>query len=372
LTAATAAYLDHNATSPIRPAAAAALAEALRTPGNASSVHAFGRRARRALEASRARIAAAVGAGPTEVVFTSGGTEANNLALLGIDGPRLVSAIEHPSVLEADPEAPRIPVGADGVIDLGGLAELVAARRPRLVSLMLANNETGVIQPVAEAAALAHAAGALLHVDAAQGLGRVPVDLAALGADLLTLSAHKMGGPPGIGALVLRPGVEIPPRQRGGAQESRRRAGTENLPAILGWAAALAAVEPGEAERITALRTALEGTALDRCPEARILGVESPRLPNTTCLLLPGVDGATQLMALDLAGIAVSTGAACSSGKVGPSHVLLAMGLPEPEARCAIRISLGWSTTEADTRRFLEAWLAVRERVAARRRAAVA
>jgi cysteine desulfurase len=341
----------------------------LAEPGNASSVHAFGRAARRALAAARKTVAAAVGADLAGVIFTSGGTEANNLALLGLDGPRLVSAVEHPSVLEADPEAPRIPARGDGVIDLGALTDLLAAHRPRLVSLMLANNETGVIQPVAEAAALVHAVGALLHVDAAQALGRIPVDMKTLGADLLTLSAHKMGGPPGVGALVLRGGLEIAPRQRGGGQEAFRRAGTESLPAILGWAAAISAIERGEAERIAWLRTTLEQHVKRHCPEAIIIGYHAPRLPNTCCLLLPGVDGAAQLMALDLEGVAVSTGAACSSGKVGPSHVLLAMGLAEADARCAIRVSLGWSSTEQDVARFVAAWRGLRERVRARCRA---
>jgi cysteine desulfurase len=362
----TPAYLDYNATAPVRPEAMAAVAEALRQPANASSVHAFGRAAHRALERARATVARSVGASPEGVVFVSGGTEANNLALQGIDGPVLVSAIEHPSVLEAAPSAVPIPVDRQGRIDLAALERLVAAEAPRLVSVMLANNETGVVQPVAEAARLAHAAGALLHVDAAQALGRIPVDMAELGADLLTLSGHKLGGPPGAGALVLRQGIEVTPRQRGGAQERRRRAGTESLPAILGMAAAVEAIGEEEAARIRGLRDELERRAVAGCPAAHIVGAECERLPNTTCLLLPGVEGATQLMALDLAGVAVSTGAACSSGKVGASHVLLAMGLDEAEARCVIRISLGWASGMADVERFLSAWLPLAQRALAR------
>lgn len=361
-----AVYLDYNATAPLRPEAAAALAEALREPANASSVHAFGRRARSRLESARATVAAAVGSRPEGVIFVSGGTEANDLALLGMAGPALVSAVEHPSVLEAVPGAPRIPVDGSGRLDLAALERLIHAHRPGLVSVMLANNETGVVQPVAEAARFAHAAGALLHVDAAQALGRIPVVLDDLGADLLTLSAHKLGGPPGVGALVLRPGIEPKPRQRGGAQEMRRRAGTENLPAVVGMAAAVAAMDADEPRRIRALRDWLEREVLAGCTATRIAGAEAPRLPNTTCLLLPGVEGATQLMALDMAGVAVSTGAACSSGKVGPSHVLLAMGLPEALARCAIRISLGWASSEADVERFLAAWLPLARRALAR------
>jgi cysteine desulfurase len=365
-----AAYLDYNATAPVRPEAAAAVAEALGQPANASSVHAFGRRARSRLELARATVAEAVGAAPESVAFVSGGTEANNLALLGTPGPALVSAVEHPSVLESAPDAPRAPVDAAGRVDLAALERLIREHQPRLVSLMLTNNETGVVQPVAEAARLAHAAGALLHVDAAQALGRIPVALDDLGADLLSLSGHKLGGPPGVGALVLRPGVELTARQRGGAQELRRRAGTENLPAILGMAAAIAATDSAEPARVCGLRDRLESRVLAGCAAARIVGAEVPRLPNTTCLLLPGMEGATQLMALDLAGVAVSTGSACSSGKVGPSHVLLAMGLPEGLARCAIRVSLGWASTEADVERFLAAWLPLAKRTLARTGAA--
>lgn len=360
------AYLDYNATAPIRPEARSAVLAALAEPANPSSVHGFGRRARAALERARHVVATAVGGSSDGVIFVSGGTEANNLVLRGIGGPALVSAVEHPSVLEMEPAAPRIQVDGEGRIELAALERLIAEHRPRLVSVMLANNETGVIQPVAEAARLIHAAGGLLHVDAAQALGRVPVAMADLGADLLTLSGHKLGGPPGAGALVLREGLTLDPVQRGGGQELRRRAGTEALPAILGMAAAIEAIRPDEPGHMKVLRDRLEARIGEACAAARIVGVGAERLPNTSCLLLSGLEGATQLMALDLAGVAVSTGSACSSGKVGPSHVLLAMGLCEAEARCAIRISLGWASTEADVERFLAVWLPLAERTLAR------
>ena len=366
----TPAYLDYNATAPIRPEARAAVLAALAEPANPSSVHGFGRRARAALERARRVVAEAVGAAPGGVIFVSGGTEANNLALRGVGGPVLVSAVEHPSVLEAVPDAVRIPVDGDGRIDLAALGRLIALHRPRLVSVMLANNETGVVQPVAEAARQAHAADAWLHVDAAQALGRIAVAMDDHGADLLTLSGHKLGGPPGAGALVVREGVALSPVQRGGGQELRRRAGTEGLPAILGMAAAIGAIGPDEPGRLLALRGRLEAGIREACPAARIVGVGAERLPNTTCLLLPGVEGATQLMALDMAGVAVSTGSACSSGKVGPSHVLLAMGVSEAEAGCAIRVSLGWASSEADVERFLAVWPALAAGALARRASA--
>jgi cysteine desulfurase len=355
-------YLDHNATAPTRPEAVAAMVEALRDPANASSVHGFGREARRRLEAARRRLAEQVNADPAGIVFTSGGTEANNLALHGVGGPTLVSAIEHASVLDPVPQAERVPVGEDGVVDLPSLERKLMAGRPRLVSVMLANNETGVVQPVSEVAELAHRHGALLHVDAAQALGRMPVDMCTTAADLMTLSAHKMGGPPGVGALAIRPDITLLPRQFGGAQEGRRRGGTENLPAILGWVAALDAHQPDEPVRMRSLRDALERAVRVHHPSVTILGRDSFRLPNTTCLLAPGLDSSTQLMVLDLAGVAVSSGSACSSGKVGPSHVLKAMGLGDTMARCAIRISLGWNSTEDDVDSFVAAWCSLVDR----------
>jgi cysteine desulfurase len=339
----------------------AVMAEAMAEPGNASSVHRFGRAARARIQAVRRGLALRLDVAPDRVVFTSGGTEANHLALLGFPGPRCVSAIEHPSVLEADPDARRVPVRPSGLVDLERLAELLARERPRLVSVMLANNETGVIQPVRDAAALAHAHGALLHADAVQAFGKIPFTLAELGADLVTVSAHKLGGPPGVGALGAREGLDPAPILRGGGQELRRRAGTENLPGIAGFGAAIDLAT--DWQTVKAHRDRLEAGVRDLAPEAVIAGAEADRLPNTSCILLPGASAATQLMALDLEGVAVSSGSACSSGKVGSSHVLEAMGLPPSLGACAIRISLGWGTVAADIDRFLDAWSTVISRM---------
>lgn len=371
-------YLDYNATAPVRPEAAAAVAEALGAPGNPSSVHGFGRRARKHVEDARERVAALIGAAPADIVFTSGGTEANALALAGAGRKRLlVSAIEHDSVLAAaaalDPEAPRIPAARDGRVDLGALDGLLAAQGgAALVSVMLANNETGVIQPAAEIARRAHAAGALFHCDAVQAAGKMPIDVQELGADLLSLSAHKLGGPQGVGALYVAEHVALAPLLRGGGQERGRRAGTENVPGIAGFGAAAAAAlrDLADMARIAALRDALEAAVLARSNRARRLGVriaggEAPRLPNTSCVVLPGVPSETQVMALDLAGVAVSAGSACSSGKVRPSHVLAAMGHSAEDAGAAIRASFGWASAPADVERFVEAWSAMAARRAA-------
>jgi cysteine desulfurase len=364
-----AAYLDYNAGAPARPEVAAAMVEALAEPGNPSSIHGPGRAARFRMEQARAEIARLVEAAPAAVVFTSGGTEANALALAGVGrSRRIVSAIEHPSVLEFG-AAETIPVDGDGVIDLSTLDSMLAAdTAPALVSVMLANNETGVIQPVAEAARIAHAHGALLHCDAAQAAGRIPLSLAMLGADFLTLSAHKMGGPAGIGALVLADAsFGLAPILRGGGQERRRRAGTENIVGIVGMGAAARIARDDVAQQhpisdLREMRDRLERGAVKSVPECVIIAKDAPRLPNTSCLALPGVPGQTQVMALDLAGIAVSAGAACSSGKVTESRVLAAMGLA-PELRgSAIRVSLGWSSRAEDVDGFLAAWVELARR----------
>ncbi len=360
-------YLDYNATAPVRPEAAAAVGAALAEVGNPSSVHGFGRAARARLETARERVAALVGARPSQVVFTGGGTEANNLAIGGTGRDRiLVSAIEHESVLKAA-ASDLIPVERSGVVDLAALDRLLAAERgPALVALMLANNETGVIQPVAEAARIAHANGALFQCDAVQAVGKIAVDFAALGVDLMSLSAHKLGGPPGVGALIVADHVELGARQRGGGQERGRRAGTENLPGIVGFgvAAETAAAELGAMARVADLRDDLERRAIAVVPGATIFGRGAPRLPNTTCLSLPGLSSEVQVMGLDLAGVAVSAGSACSSGKVQPSHVLRAMGVDELTAGSAIRVSLGWQSSGEDVEHFLAAWceLAARAR----------
>jgi cysteine desulfurase len=354
----TALYLDANATEPLRPAARAAALAAMELAGNPSSVHAAGRAARRVLEAARESLAARFGAAPGEVVFTSGGTEANALAIAGLGPGRrvLLGATEHPAVLAAAPGATLLPVRGDGQLDLDAL-EAALRGPPSLVCLMAANNETGVLHPLAEAAALCRAAGALLHVDAVQAAGRIPVTLEALGADSLALSGHKLGGPKGAGALLLRPGLTPAPLIAGGGQERGRRGGTEPLPAIAGMAAAAEAEPPAH---LAALRDAIEAACL--AEGALVAGAGAPRLPNTASLVLPGVAAETQVIALDLAGVQVSAGAACSSGKVARSHVLAAMGLAELAA-CAIRVSLPWDAPEDAAERFLAAWRAMRARL---------
>jgi cysteine desulfurase len=359
-------YLDWNATAPLCPEAATAIHAALALGGNPSSVHGRGRAARQLVEDARETIAALVGAPTDGVIFTSGGTEANHLALLGSGRERvLVSAIEHSSVLQAVPDAERIPVDAKGFVDLAALTALLEADpRPAVVSVMLANNETGVIQPVREIAEIAHAHGALFHCDAVQAVGKVAVLLAAIGADLMTLSAHKIGGPSGIGALVSA-GAEPTPLLRGGGQERNRRAGTENLSGIAGFAAAAGACDPGEHDNVRELRDGLEASL----PDAIIIGADAPRLPNTSSIAMAGVPAETQIIAFDLDGVMVSAGAACSSGKVGPSHVLVAMGVAPQLANATIRVSLGWSTSEADIAHFIDAWTALYRRTRTRRAA---
>lgn len=362
-------YLDHNATAPLRPEAREAVLEALDALGNPSSVHAEGRRARAVLDAAREQVAALVGVRPSQVVFTSGATEANNWVLRAGWEAILVSGIEHDSVLAPARAFCReiidLPAHSNGAIHIdrveAGLAPFAGRSERVLLSLQLANNETGVIQPVAEAAAVGREMGAFVHTDAVQAIGRVPVDFGALGVDFLSLSAHKLGGPKGVGALILRDGLEIAPLIVGGGQERRRRSGTENVAGIAGFGAAAAAArrDLNERQRIAALRDRLEREAVEIAPEARIIGAEAPRLPNTTCLALPGASAETLVIRFDLAGVAVSAGSACSSGKVGASTVLAAMGLPDDLARSAIRVSLGWTTTERDIDAFLAAWSAI-------------
>jgi cysteine desulfurase len=364
-------YLDWNATTPLRKEARQAMAAALDLCGNPSSVHAEGRQARKLVEDARAIVAGAVGALTRNVVFTSGGTEANALALRpglkrgsGAPVERLVvSAIEHASVLAGGrfaADAVRTAgVTRSGLIDLDRLRAALADGPPALVSVMLANNETGAVQPVAEAAEIVHAAGGLLHVDAIQAFGKTSVDMKRLGADLVTLSAHKIGGPKGVGALVLAEGLTgLQPLLRGGGQELSRRAGTENVTGIVGFGAAVrAALESLEddAIRLGGLRNRLE-SGLRETPGAIVFSDDAPRLPNTTLFTVPGLKAETAVIGFDLAGIAVSSGSACSSGKVPPSHVLEAMGFGPEIAQGAVRLSLGWSTQDADIDCCLEAW----------------
>ncbi|HEX7532878.1 MAG TPA: cysteine desulfurase family protein [Methyloceanibacter sp.] len=361
-------YLDYNATAPLRTEVREAVAEALRIVGNPSSVHEEGRSARAAIEAARVKVARLVGAAPEDVIFTSGGTEANALALAAQSGEAwhcYLSAIEHPSVLAGGrfyrETTTVIPVTGDGVVDLEILASDLAKHhlggwRP-FVSLMAANNETGAIQPVTEASEIVHSAGGLLHSDAVQAAGRMTLDMASLGADMLSLSAHKIGGPKGVGALVLKPGVAVEPLLKGGGQERRKRAGTENVAGIVGFGvAAELASDLAKTEAIGALKAALEAGALAIAPEGVILSKAVPRLVNTSCIAVPGAKAETLVIGLDLAGVAVSAGSACSSGKVEASHVLGAMGVAPELAQGAIRVSLGIGTTSADIERFLGAF----------------
>jgi cysteine desulfurase len=341
-------YLDANATEPLRPEARVAACAAMELTGNPASVHAAGREARRVLEDSRRAVAECLGAQPGHVVFTSGGTEANALAIAGLSAGRrvIVGATEHDAVRAAAPCATVVPVTSDGQVDLAALDRLLR-EGPALVCLMLANNETGVLHPVAEAAALCRAHGAALHVDAVQAAGRIAFTLAALGADSLAISGHKLGGPKGAGALVMASDMHLLPLIAGGGQERGRRGGTPALPAIAGLAAALRASRGGS--RLAPLRDLIEART-----SAIVCGA-GPRLPNTTCLARPGCCADLQVIALDLAGIAVSAGAACSSGKVADSHVLRAMGLHDL-AGCAIRVSLAWNTTAEDVGAFITAY----------------
>ncbi len=365
-------YLDWNASAPLRSEARAAMLDVLDLVGNPSSVHAEGRRLRGIVEAAREQVAALAGARPSEVVFTSGATEANVWALSR--WPRVLApGIEHGSVLAPAKAASvfsALPVTAEGVVDLealkAGLAEAAAADDNTLVSLQLANNETGAVQPVGEAASLVHEHGFRLHTDAVQACGRVAVDFHGLGADLMSLSSHKMGGPMGVGALIIRDGLNRPPLLPGGGQERRRRAGTENVAGIAGFGAAAEAARDGlnDMPRIARLRDALEREVMRLTPNAIVVSRDAPRLGNTSCIALAGARAETMVIRLDLAGIAVSSGAACSSGKVGSSHVLAAMGLAPSVAEGAIRVSLGPETTENDIAAFTTAWAAVATRAA--------
>jgi cysteine desulfurase len=364
------AYFDWNATAPLREEARAAMDAAFGLTGNASSVHAEGRAARQLVEEARARVAALAGTEPKNVTFTSGATEANMLALtpaLQIGGRKelrdrlFVSAIEHPSVGSGGRFTAalieELPVNGDGIVDLAALERHVAGASCPLVSVMLANNETGVIQPISEVAHIVHAGNGMLHVDAVQAPGRVDCRLGDLGADLMSLSAHKLGGPQGAGALICRGDIHVAePLIRGGGQERGQRAGTENVAAIAGFGAAAAYAGQVDAGRMAVLRDRLEAGIKLATPQAVIFGADASRLPNTTLFAVPGVKAETAIIAFDLNGIAVSSGSACSSGKVQASRVLAAMGVEPSLARGAVRVSLGWSTTEAEVERFLQTW----------------
>lgn len=367
----TSVYLDHNATTTPRPRALEAMREAMGSFGNPSSVHRHGRLARKLVEDAREQVAGLVGADPANVIFTGSGTEANALALRGAGRDVLVSAVEHVSVLNAVDGARIIPVDAEGVVRLDALDEMLASSdRPAMVSVMLANNETGVLQPIGEVATLARRHGALVHCDAVQAAGRIALDVASLAVHLLSLSAHKLGGPAGVGALVVDPSVPLSPLLGGGGQERGRRAGSENVLGIVGFGAAAEAVLGCEdSARLAALRDGLERRLKAICPAARLFGASAERLPNTSCIEMPGVSGETQVIAFDLASVSVSAGAACSSGKVTPSHVLKAMGVGEDIAANAVRVSMGWTTNAADVDQFVEVWSGIFGRAKARRTA---
>jgi cysteine desulfurase len=367
-------YLDYNASAPLCHEARQAMLVAMEIAGNPSSVHASGRAARKIVDHARRKIADLIGGDAERVIFTSGGTEANNLALNGLEDVTVfTSAVEHPSVIEARSDAKRIPVDANGVIDLAALETMLRAASDAgqkvLVSVMLANNETGVIQPVAKVCLLAREYGAKVHCDAVQALGRLPVDMGQLLVDMVSISAHKIGGPKGIGALAIAPGVMLVPQIRGGGQEKYRRGGTENVAGIAGFGAAAALVDGKLAniDDITAKRDRLENEILASAPEVVIASRDTARLGNTSCLILPGMPGETQVMAMDLAGVAISSGSACSSGKVRESHVLKEMGVAEPGS--AIRVSLGSETTNEEIDMFIRVWSRMRGNVVRKKNA---
>jgi cysteine desulfurase len=383
-------YLDYNATAPVVAEVADAVLAALRDcPGNASSIHAFGQRAKALVDDARSSVARLIGAEPSEIIFTSGGTEADNLALRGFaEAPRdggkpalIVTAIEHEAVLNAAKALERrgwsvavLPVSAAGVVSVDAIAAALdrAPRRPApLVSVMLANNEVGTLQPVAEIAALAHERGAVVHTDAVQAAGRVPVDVGTLGVDMLTLAGHKFGGPKGVGALWVRRGLPLQAQSIGGKQERGRRAGTENTAGLEGLRVAAERAWRGlQAERLrqAALRDRLERGILEQVPGTAVNGAGAPRVPNTTNVSFEGVEGESIVIGLDLEGIAVSTGSACSSGTLEPSHVLKAMGLGPARVEGAVRFSLGPETTEVEIGRVIDVVPAVVARLRARGR----
>lgn len=353
-------YFDHNATTPVRAEVADAMAGALVLGGNASSVHGAGRQARQLVEEAREIIAELVGASPAQIVFTSGGTEANNLVLRGTECDHiLVSAVEHNSVLDAADNIEIVPVDGNGVIDLTALTSRLSEIDGQvLISVMLANNETGVIEPIAEIVRIAKEHGALVHTDAIQALGKVNVDWGDLGVDFISLSAHKIGGPQGVGAIVINEEIPLKPILRGGGQERSRRAGTENVPGIVGFGAA-AKLIAGELDQISKtqdLRDRMEASIKAKCSDAVIFGESIDRLPNTSCVSMPGVTSETQVMKFDLEDYMVSAGSACSSGKVQASHVLKAMGVDEETASTAIRISLGFGNNSNDVDAFVSQW----------------
>lgn len=350
-------YLDYNATSPLLPEVRETMEGLESSPLNASSVHAMGRKAKQVLEESRATIAQAMSSWPDEVIFTASGTEANNMALKAFgDKTLMVAATEHSSILETGKErnAVILPVYSSGLLDIEALEKALKTQPNSLVSVMLVNNETGVVQPIRDIAALVHKYGGLIHCDAVQAIGKLTFDFTTLGVDMLTIAAHKVGGPKGVGALIVKNDLQIKPLLTGGGQEKQRRAGTENIAAIAGFAALIElSIQQSEMQK---LQQKLEQRIKAISPQSVIVGDESRRVANTISLITRGLSSELQLMHLDLAGICVSAGSACSSGRIEPSHVLQAMGFSKEDASCAIRISMGWGTTELEIESFLQAW----------------
>lgn len=356
-------YLDYNATAPIRPEVVEVMSASMAQPANASSVHALGRKTKQHIEDARQVVADAVSAWANEVLFVGSGTEANNMVLRGFDCPLLVSATEHASVQKMAERVggDTLPVDDQGIIKLDILeSKLKALGRPALVSIIFANNETGVIQPMAEIAKLVHEYEGLLHCDAVQALGKIPLDMNLLGVDMMTLCAHKMGGPVGVGALILRNDLAVKPLMIGGGQELGRRAGTENHAAILGWAKAIELAKALDAmAHVGAWMDKMVAQLRVDIPDLIVAGEKSTLLANTRTLCMPGVGQESQLMQLDLQGICVSAGSACSSGRIASSHVLQAMGMPDEVARTAIRVSAGWNSAEEDIQTFTQAYKAL-------------
>lgn len=362
-------YLDYNATAPMRPSVRSAIYEAMELPLNPSSVHRFGSEAKKRIEQARKTIACALSVFPNEVIFTASGTEANTLALRGFpDRVILTSNAEHASIGKTASllGAVTLPVDNKGLLSPTGLdAMLTQLKRPALVSILMANNETGIIQPIRELANIAHRHGALLHADAVQAFGKIPLDMGVLGVDMLTISAHKVGGPIGIAALVLRNDLPIKPLFAGGRQELGRRAGTEPVALITGFATlATEVAQAPESGRLRTLQQALEAAI---GPEY-VIGSDVERLCNTSMLLMPHAPSETQLMHFDLSGFCVSAGSACSSGRIEPSHVLQAMGLSKEQASTAIRVSLGWGSNSADIEAFAQCWKQLHKRLATNQR----
>ena len=361
-------YLDYAATTPIKPEVIDAVSLVMKTHGNASSVHGFGRTAREYVENARRQLSARYHAKPSQIVFTSGATEANNTALQAFkQRPMIISAIEHPAVTQtalAIGQPIILKVSSDGVINLNHLEELLKANPQAFVSVMLVNNETGVIQPVKEATTLAKQYGAVVHCDAVQGAGRMAVDFKDLGVDMLSLSAHKLGGPQGVGALIVADNIKLEPFMMGGSQEARRRGGTENVAGIVGFGHAVSLLDADFAvtAQWEAWREGFEAKIRAAAPTAIIVGAKSLRVCAISCITMPGVRNDTQLMAFDLAGLAVSSGAACSSGKVQPSPVLKAMGINEADATSAIRVSSGWGTEPQELEKLAQSWIELYQR----------